>query len=93
MTVEPVANCDVCDRGIGHEVDIDLDDPPYCRVRCRVCKSEMRFEATQDRECCGHRYVGEDLFRADAHFGAHDDYSDEDFFEYEEWVDEDEGEE
>ena len=69
--------CRVCDRGIGHEVDIDLDDPPYCYVRCRVCKREMRFKATQAEECCGHRYVGEDLFRADAYYGAHDDYSDE----------------
>jgi hypothetical protein len=22
--------CDFCIRGIDHEVDIDLDDPPYC---------------------------------------------------------------
>lgn len=69
--------CEVCDRGIGHEVDMDWDDPPNCTTKCRVCKTILKFKGTQDRECCGHRYVGEDLFRADAYYGAHDDYSDE----------------
>ena len=94
MSEETTSTCTVCDRGIGHEIDIDLDDPPYCYARCRVCKKDMRFKATQAVECCGHRYVGEDLFRADAYYGAHDDYSDEfeDYSEYEEW-DEDEEEE
>ena len=44
----------------------------------------------QAHECCGHRYVGEDLFRADAYYGAHDDYSDEDYSEFEDWEEEDE---
>ena len=79
MSVEPTPNCEVCDRGIGHEVDIDLDDPPFCYARCYVCKTDMRFRATQSRECCGHRYVGEDLFRADAYYGDHDEYFDDDF--------------
>ena len=90
MSEESSESCYVCSRGIGHEVDIDLDDPPYCYARCRVCKTDMRFKATQDRECCGHRYVGEDLFRADAYYGAHDDYSDEDFSEFEDWEEEEE---
>ncbi len=70
-------SCSVCEQGIGHEVDIDLDDPPYCYQRCRVCKTEHRFRSIHAVHCCGHRYVGEDLFRADAYYGKHDDYSDD----------------
>jgi hypothetical protein len=40
--------------------------------------------ATDELECCDHRYVGEDLFRAEAGSGQHDDYGefeDEEEFE------------
>jgi hypothetical protein len=89
--------CYVCDRGIGHVVDIDLDDAPYGRRKCKVCETEIRVRSNEARECCGHRYVGEDLFRADEYYGGHDEYEDyegyDDYDDYDEDPDGDEGEE
>jgi hypothetical protein len=66
--------CSVCEEGIGHEVDIGLYDPPSCCQNCFVCRTELRLKSQHSVECCGHRYVGEDLFRADAYYGKHDVY-------------------
>jgi hypothetical protein len=73
--------CYVCERGIGHVVDIDLDDPPYGRRKCKVCETEIRVRSNEARECCGHRYVGENLFRADEYYGEHDEYDDYDEYD------------
>lgn len=70
--------CSICDRGIGHEVDmighdVDPDRGSLCVTKCRSCKKTLTFEATEEEECCDHRYVGEDLFRAEAASGQHDE--------------------
>jgi hypothetical protein len=31
------------------------------------------FEATDEEECCDHRYVGEDLYQSEDYYGEHDD--------------------
>ena len=71
--------CEICDRGVGHEVnmigfDLDPDRGNICVTKCRSCRKSLTFEATDEFECCDHRYVGEDLFRAEAAGGQHDDY-------------------
>ena len=71
--------CEICDKGIGHEIDmIGFDVAPdqgnICMAKCRSCRKALTFEATDEFECCGHRYVGEDLFRAEADSGQHDVY-------------------
>ena len=71
--------CTICDRGVGHEVnmigfDVDPDQGNICMTKCRSCRKVLTFEATDEFECCGHRYVGEDLFRAEADSGQHDVY-------------------
>ena len=71
--------CEICDRGVGHEVnmigfDVDPDRGNICVTECRSCRKPLTFEATDEFECCDHRYVGEDLFRAEADSGQHDDY-------------------
>jgi len=81
--------CEICDRGVGHEVnmigfDVDPDRGNICVTKCRSCRKSLTFEATDEFECCDHRYVGEDLFRAEAAGGQHDDYDefeDEEEFE------------
>ena len=81
--------CEICDRGVGHEVnmigfDLDPDRGNICVTKCRSCRKSLTFEATDEFECCDHRYVGEDLFRAEAAGGQHDDYDefeDEEEFE------------
>ena len=65
--------CDICARG-GHCVGIDLEDAPYCSTKCRGCKKVIRIHSQRSEECCGHSYIGEDLFAADEYYGAHDDY-------------------
>ena len=69
--------CEACENGHGHQVDIDLDDPPFCVVRCYGCRKTLRFLATHTEECCDHIYVGEDEWRAQEYYGEHDDHSDE----------------
>ena len=71
--------CVICDRGVGHEVnmigfDADPDQGNICVTECRSCRKVLTFEATDEFECCDHRYVGEDLFRAEADSGQHDVY-------------------
>ena len=81
--------CEIWDRGVGHEVnmigfDLDPDRGNICVTKCRSCRKSLTFEATDEFECCDHRYVGEDLFRAEAAGGQHDDYDefeDEEEFE------------
>lgn len=70
--------CSICDRGVGHEIDmIGFDVYPdrgnICVTNCRSCRKDLTFEATEECECCDHRYVGEDLFRAEAYSGQHDE--------------------
>ena len=72
-------NCGICDTGIGHEInmigfDFDPDQGNVCVTKCRSCRKTLIFEATDEDECCDHRYVGEDLFRAEADSGQHDVY-------------------
>ncbi len=69
--------CSICDRGVGHEIDmIGFDVDPrrgkICVTNCRSCRKTLTFEATEEQECCDHRYVGEDLFRAESASGEHD---------------------
>ena len=71
--------CTICEQGVGHEVDmIGFDVYPdrgnICVTKCRSCRKVLTFEATDEFECCDHRYVGEDLFRAEADSGQHDLY-------------------
>ena len=71
--------CVICDRGVGHEVNmigfnVDPDQGNICVTECRSCRTVLTFEATDEFECCDHRYVGEDLFRAEADSGQHDVY-------------------
>ena len=73
--------CTICDRGVGHEInmigfDIDPDLGNICVTKCRSCRKTLTFEATDEEECCGHRYVGEDLYRAEAADGSHDEHED-----------------
>ena len=60
---------------------MDLDDWPYCNMRCPTCRTDHRFKGTSSIECCGHRYVGEDLFRCEEYYGEHEhpdpDYDDD----------------
>ena len=79
--------CSICDRGVGHEIDmigfdVDSDQGNICMTKCRSCRKVLTFEANDEFECCDHRYVGEDLFRAEADSGQHDVY--EEFEEFEE---------
>ena len=54
--------------------DVDPDQGDICVTRCRSCCKTLIFMATDELECCDHRYVGEDLFRAESASGQHDDY-------------------
>ena len=70
--------CNICDRGVGLEIDmigfdVDPDRGNVCVTKCRSCRKTITFEATQEEECCDHRYVGEDLYRAEADSGQHDE--------------------
>jgi len=56
--------------------DADPDKGNICVTKCRSCRKTLNFEATEEEECCGHRYVGEDLYRAEAADGSHDEYED-----------------
>lgn len=61
--------CRTCEIGRGHEVDItDSANGYQCSFRCRVCRTAHLIGSEDDLECCGHRYVGEDLFRAEDYF-------------------------
>ena len=53
--------------------DVDPDRGNICVTKCRSCRKILTFEATDEFECCDHRYVGEDLFRVEASGGQHDD--------------------
>jgi hypothetical protein len=81
--------CEICDSGIGHEIDmigfdVEPDRGNICVTKCRSCRQTLTFEATDEVECCEHRYVGEDLFRAEADSGQHDNYGEfEDVEEFE----------
>ena len=55
--------CAACAGGWGHEVD--MTDGYECRFRCRVCREVQVIDARDETECCDHRYVGEDLWRAE----------------------------
>ena len=73
--------CTICDRGVGYEInmigfDVDPDRGNICVTKCRSCRKNLTFEATDEEECCGHRYVGEDLYRAEAADGSHDEHED-----------------
>jgi len=73
--------CDLCDRGVGHcsnmiGFDNDPDEGDLCVVKCRSCKNTLSFKSRDEGECCGHRYVGEDLWYAEAASGEHDEYGD-----------------
>jgi hypothetical protein len=67
MTLETEEGCSARDRGIGHLVDINLDDLPYCYERCFTRRTDLRLNPNESIECCGHRHVGEDLVFADAY--------------------------
>ncbi len=71
--------CIICDSGVGHEIDmigfdVDPDRGNICVTKCQSCKKILTVEATEEEECCDHRYVGEDLYRAEAASGEHDVY-------------------
>lgn len=73
--------CGLCDRGVGHEInmigfDVDLNKGKICVTKCRSCYKTLTFEATDEEECCDHRYVGEDLYHAEADSGEHDEFDD-----------------
>jgi hypothetical protein len=55
--------CRACEGGWGHEVD--MTDGYDCKFRCRVCREVHVIDARSDTDCCDHRYVGEDLWRAE----------------------------
>ena len=74
-------SCSTCDRGVGHEIDmigfdVDPDRGNIYVTKCRSCRKALTFEANEEEECCDHRYVGEDLYRAEAASGQHDQYDD-----------------
>ena len=76
-----VAPCEVCERGVGHcsnmvGYDNDPERGNICVVKCRTCQKTLMFAATDEEECCEHRYVGEDLFQSEAYYGVHDDPED-----------------
>ena len=70
--------CEVCDRGSGHcanmvGFDSDPDNGDDCITKCRTCKTSLTFKSREEEECCDHRYVGEDLYRAEADCGLWDE--------------------
>ena len=70
--------CNVCDRGAGHcanmvGFDSDPDNGDDCITKCRTCKTTLTFKSREEEECCDHRYVGEDLYRAEADCGLWDE--------------------
>jgi len=74
MTTE---TCGLCDRGVGHEINmigfgVELDKSNICVTKCRSCRKVLNCEAADEFECCDHRYVSEDLFRAEADSGRSD---------------------
>ena len=73
--------CQICDRGVGHEIDmigfdVDPDRGNICVTKCRSCRKTLTFEAREEEECCDHRYVGKDLYRAETDTSQHDKYGD-----------------
>ena len=62
--------CEACSGGWGHEVD--MTDGYECKFRCRTCREELVVHAQQDEWCCEHRYVGEDLWRAEKYYNTWD---------------------
>ena len=74
-------SCEVCERGVGHcsnmvGYDNDPERGNICIVKCRTCQKTLMFEATDEEECCDHRYVGEDLYQSEDYYGEHDDPED-----------------
>jgi hypothetical protein len=59
-------NCKACSGGWGHQVD--MTDGDLCKFRCRSCREEIVVDAKDDDWCCDHRYVGEDLWRAEQYY-------------------------
>lgn len=57
-------HCPDCAGGWGHQ--IDMNDSFECRVRCFVCREVQVFDPQSETDCCDHRYVGEDLWRAES---------------------------
>ena len=62
--------CEACNGGWGHEVD--MTDGYECKFFCRTCLEELVVHAKQDEWCCEHRYVGEDLWRAEKYHNTWD---------------------
>ena len=62
--------CEACSGGWGHEVD--MTDGYECQFCCRTCGEELVVHAKQDRWCCEHRYVGEDLWRGEKYYSTWD---------------------
>ena len=53
--------------------DNDTDNGDDCITKCRTCKATLTFKSREEEECCDHRYVGEDLYRAEADSGLWDE--------------------
>ena len=76
-------DCEACTSGWGHQVSMTQGGD--CKFRCRGCRAETVVHAQQEHWCCEHRYVGEDLWRAEEYYdtwacpecsggyGVHDD--------------------
>ena len=62
--------CEACNGGWGHEVD--MTDGYECEFFCRTCEKVLVVHAKQDVRCCEHRYVGEDLWRAEEYYNQWD---------------------
>ena len=62
--------CEACSWGWGHEVD--MTDGYECEFFCRTCEEVLVVHAKQDVRCCKHRYVGEDLWRAEEYYNTWD---------------------
>jgi len=62
--------CEACSGGWGHEVD--MTDGNECQFCCGTCGEELVVHAKQDRWCCEHRYVGEDLWRGEKNYNTWD---------------------
>ncbi len=65
-TDESQQECAACVGGWGHQVD--MTDGFECKVRCYQCREPLVIHAQDEEWCCDHRYVGEDLWRAEEYY-------------------------
>lgn len=89
--------CEECDGGWGHEVWMTKNRE--CHFACFVCGEAFVIDTSEDMNCCGHRYVGEDRVRGEDYFGhfdcvgcsgSHGEHSSDCMFNFEEDDDEEE---